>query len=92
MAMETPIVATDAGGTREVAEPGLHAVIVPVRDVRALRNAVDAALADPTAADVRARSARQRIARRLEAIYAELAEFRQPGHKQLARTAEARRA
>ena len=78
MAMETPLVATDVGGTRELALPGAHALIVPPRDVGALRRAMADVLADPAAAQSRARAARARIehelsfaerTRRLEAIY-----------------------
>ena len=78
MAMETPIVATDAGGTREVALPGQHALIVPIRDVKALADGIRAVLADPESARARAIAARQRVetelsfearTRRLEQIY-----------------------
>ena len=101
MAMGTPIVATDAGGTREVAPPGTHALIVPVGNVRALHDAIEVVLADPSTALSRAASARRRIehdlsfetrTRRLEAIYAELAALRNSGPGLLARTTEVRRA
>ena len=81
MAMETPIVATDAGGTRELAEPGVHAVIVPVGDVNALSAGIEAVLQDPAAAQARVVAARHRVecelsfearTRRLESIYEEL--------------------
>jgi glycosyltransferase involved in cell wall biosynthesis len=81
MAMETPLVATDVGGTRELAIPGLHGLIVPPRDARALEAAVVAALDDPAAARARARAARDRIetelsfearTRRLERVYDQL--------------------
>jgi glycosyltransferase involved in cell wall biosynthesis len=78
MAMETPIVATDVGGTRELAFDDVHGLIVPPHDVSALRAAMAASLADPDAARRRARAARARIegelsfaerTRRLEEVY-----------------------
>lgn len=81
MAMETPIVATDAGGTRELAFDGTHALIVPCGDVPTLRAAITNVLDDPASARERAVRGRERIerdlsfearTRRLEAIYAEL--------------------
>ncbi len=81
MALETPVVATDVGGTRELATPDVHAVIVPKHDVPGLRGAIQGVLADPAAARRRAVAARTRVeqelsfearTRRLEAIYDEL--------------------
>jgi len=81
MAMETPIVATDVGGTSELALAEIHGLIVPCRDVAALAAAIGSALNDPDAARARARAARARVegdlsfaerTRRLEAIYDEL--------------------
>lgn len=81
MALETPIVATDAGGTRELAHHGTHALIVPVGDVRALRDGIRTALTDPDATRARVCAARKRVehelsfqarTRRLEAVYAAL--------------------
>jgi glycosyltransferase involved in cell wall biosynthesis len=81
MAMETPIVATDAGGTRELAWPDVHALVVPVGDANALASAVSGVLAHPAAARTRAIAARRRIetdlsfearTRTLEALYEEL--------------------
>lgn len=78
MAMETPIVATDVGGTRELAFDGIHGLIVPPHDTRALAAAMAAALADPAAARRRAQAGRVRIenelsfaerTRQLEAVY-----------------------
>ncbi len=60
MATETPLVATDVGGTRELARPGLDGLIVPKHDVAALRDAVASVLTDPAAARQRALSARNR--------------------------------
>ena len=81
MALETPIVATDVGGTRELALPGVHALIVPNHDVGALERAIAEVLADPASARIRAVAARRRIetelsfearTRRLEASYDDL--------------------
>jgi glycosyltransferase involved in cell wall biosynthesis len=81
MAMETPIVATDAGGTAELLVDGEHGVIVPVGDRAALSRAIAAALDQPKAARARAEAARRRVeadlsfearTRRLEAIYTDL--------------------
>ena len=81
MAMETPLVATDVGGTGELAADGQHGLLVPAHDVPALTRAVEHALQDPDAARARARAARQRVetelsfairTRRLEDIYVEL--------------------
>lgn len=81
MAMESPLVATDVGGTGELAHDGEHGLLVPGRDVDALRRAVTTALDDPAARARWALAARRRIetelsfetrTRRLEAIYGEL--------------------
>jgi glycosyltransferase involved in cell wall biosynthesis len=82
MAMETPVVATAAGGTSELFTPDVEGLLVPCRDVRALEDAILNALSDPVAAQHRATAARLRIetelsfevrTRRLESIYTELA-------------------
>lgn len=78
MATETPLVATDVGGTRELAIPDVHARIVPSRDVEALQAAITDVIAHPQEARARAVAARARIetdlsfevrTRRLEALY-----------------------
>jgi glycosyltransferase involved in cell wall biosynthesis len=88
MAMETPVVATDAGGTGELAEPGVHALIVPAGDVARLAVALRNVLADPASAWRRAVAARARVerdlsfagrTRRLEEIYEELMADAKPG-------------
>jgi glycosyltransferase involved in cell wall biosynthesis len=93
MAMETPLVATDVGGTRELASPGVHGLIVPPNAGAALATALAAVLDDPAGARRRADAARRRIetdlsfdtrTRRLEAIYRGLAE---PSAAPAARTA-----
>jgi glycosyltransferase involved in cell wall biosynthesis len=85
MAMETPIVATDVGGTRELAHNDEHALIVPPHDVGALGRAMAAAIDDPVSARRRAEAARRRVedelsfdarTRRLERLYEELASER----------------
>ena len=85
MAMETPVVATDVGGTSELARSGEHALIVPPRDLEALTAAVTTALDDRDATARRAQSARRRIehelsfrarTRALEDIYLALARTR----------------
>jgi glycosyltransferase involved in cell wall biosynthesis len=81
MAFENPIVATDAGGTAEVALDGQHALIVPCSDGPALEAAIRQVLADLEAARARAFAARRRVEgelsfqarmRRVESIYDEL--------------------
>lgn len=78
MAMETPIVATDAGGTRELAAPDKHALIVPPSRQDALARAVQNVLSDPAGARRRTVAARLRVetelsfaarTRRLEGVY-----------------------
>jgi glycosyltransferase involved in cell wall biosynthesis len=88
MAMGTPIVATDVGGTRELAAHREHALLVPRHDVPSLRAAIGEVLTGREAAGRRAVAARRRIetelsfdtrTRRLEAIYEQLAhERREP--------------
>ena len=85
MAMGTPIVATDVGGTGELAVDGVHGILVPPHDVGALRGAIERVTADPEGARMRAISARRRIetelsfqarTRRLEHLYEQLARER----------------
>lgn len=87
MALETPIVATDAGGTSELALHAQHALIVPINTPQALTTAMDDALfLDREATRRRMQAARRRVegelsfdARRLavESVYATLHENRQ---------------
>lgn len=81
MAMGTPLVATDVGGTRELAADGRDALLIPSLDTAALGRAVEQVLADPDRAHSRAAAARQRVeqvlsfdarTRRLEQIYEEV--------------------
>jgi len=78
MALETPIVATDVGGTAEMARPGQEALIVPPGDEDAMVAAILEVFANPDAARSRTRAARARVenelsferrTRRVEALY-----------------------
>ena len=89
MAMQTPVVATDVGGTREIAHPGVHALIVPSGDAAALKAAIEQVLSNPASARERAVEARRRIecdlsfearTRALERIYSELYAGRRAPH------------
>jgi glycosyltransferase involved in cell wall biosynthesis len=82
MALETPIVATAAGGTAELVEDGVHGRIVPIGRVDRLLAAIETALAHPSHTRAMAARARQRVegelsfesrVRRVEAIYQEVA-------------------
>jgi glycosyltransferase involved in cell wall biosynthesis len=81
MALETPAVATDVGGTGELMTEGVHGLLVPRHDVAALRHALARVLADPEAARNRAAAARARVEselsfeqrmRKVEIVYEEL--------------------
>jgi glycosyltransferase involved in cell wall biosynthesis len=81
MAFETPIVATDVGGTAELAHHRAHALIVPFGPIDALVSATLEVIRDREGATARARAARQRIEtelsfaarmRKVETIYREL--------------------
>jgi glycosyltransferase involved in cell wall biosynthesis len=81
MAMETPIVATAAGGTSELVEDGVHALLVAPGDPQAIADAIERTLADPDAAGQRVAAARRRVEHELsfdarmtavERIYEEL--------------------
>ena len=61
MAMETPIVATAAGGTAEVVRAGVDGLVVEPGDLNALHHAIGLALDDRTGAATRARAARARV-------------------------------
>ena len=89
MALETPIVATDAGGTAELARDAIEALIVPALDAPALARALGDVLSDPASAARRTAAARRRITNELsfehrmqqvDRIYDELAaRFRRGG-------------
>jgi glycosyltransferase involved in cell wall biosynthesis len=85
MALETPLVATDCGGTRELVENGMDGLIVPIGSVPALVAVIESLLADRARARTMAAHARHRIETdlsfatrmaRVEAIYEELAHER----------------
>jgi glycosyltransferase involved in cell wall biosynthesis len=85
MALETPVVATDAGGTAEVIEHGVHGLITPRGDVTALTTAIHRMLGDPEMMAGWAAAARRRVEQRLsfdgrmrsvERIYEQLMEGR----------------
>lgn len=90
MALETPVVATDVGGTRELMHDGVHGLLVPRQDPVALARALQYAIDDTAATARRAAAARQRVEHELsfdtrmaalEAIYEELA-ARDADHRQ----------
>jgi glycosyltransferase involved in cell wall biosynthesis len=85
MAFEVPIVATDAGGTRELIRHGEDGLVVPRGDERALSAAIESVMTDRAAARSRAESARARVEsdlafktrlRRVDAIYEALVDAR----------------
>jgi L-malate glycosyltransferase len=61
MAVNTPVVATDAGGTRELVLDGETGLLVPQRDAGALAAAITQTLQDSTAAKKRSAAARAHI-------------------------------
>src|SRR5262249_12170146 len=86
MALETPIVATDVGGTAEIIRHGSDGLIVQPGDLRSLARAIGIALEDRDASVSRVASARHRVEtdlsfdarmKALEAIYVDL--FRRRG-------------
>jgi glycosyltransferase involved in cell wall biosynthesis len=81
MALETPIVATDVGGTGEIIRHGVDGLIVSPGDLRSLARTIEIALGDRDASASRVASARHRVEtdlsfdarmNALEAIYVEL--------------------
>lgn len=82
MAMETPIVATEAGGTAELVYDQEHGRIIPIGRVDKLIDGMQRALSDPESTRTMADRARRRVegdlsfesrVRRVEGIYRELA-------------------
>jgi glycosyltransferase involved in cell wall biosynthesis len=61
MALETPVVATAAGGTAELAAHGVHALIVPTGDAPALAAAMHRTLMAPHEAATRVARARRHV-------------------------------
>jgi L-malate glycosyltransferase len=81
MALETPVVATDAGGTRDIVAHDVHGLIVACGDAAALARAIERTMTDRQATLARVAAARARIERELsferrtrdlEAIYEQL--------------------
>ena len=81
MALETPVVATDVGGTRELIEHEVHGLLTPRRDPDALARAITRTRVDPTGTARRVAAARARIEcelsfdarmKAVESIYEEL--------------------
>jgi L-malate glycosyltransferase len=82
MALETPLVATAAGGTSEIAEDGVHGLVVPCGNAGVIAGAIERALVDADGSADRVVRARRRVEASLsfdhrlaavEAIYGELA-------------------
>ena len=61
MAVETPVVATDVGGTSELIDHGVHGLLVPRRDPDALARAIEYSLRDRGATARRVAAARARV-------------------------------
>jgi glycosyltransferase involved in cell wall biosynthesis len=81
MAMETPIVATEVGGTAELIQDRVHGLLVPPRNPEALARAIEQTLDDSESTYRRRLAARQRVEQELsfaqrmqavEAIYQQL--------------------
>jgi glycosyltransferase involved in cell wall biosynthesis len=96
MALETPIVATDAGGTAEIVRDRIDGLIVPVGDSTSLLRAMRTVLGDRSAALARAASARHRVEtdlsfdtrmRSVEAVYVDLVSDRRRARPTSALTA-----
>ena len=89
MAMETPVVATNVGGTAEVVRDQIDGLIVPAGDVGRLCQAIEVALGDRLSTATRVAAARRRVETDLsfdarmaavEAIYVELQAGRHSTH------------
>ncbi len=65
MAFETPIVATDVGGTSELVRHEVHALVVPPRSPEKLADAIEQTLQDCDATKSRVAAARSRVEREL---------------------------
>jgi len=88
MALETPVVATSAGGTAEIVRHGVDGLIVPIGSAPVIATAIETVVRDPDGARSRARAARHRVETDLsfatrmsavEAIYVELFQQRSAG-------------
>jgi glycosyltransferase involved in cell wall biosynthesis len=97
MALETPVVATAAGGTAEMIQHGVHGLVVRCGDALELATAMSQTLLQPEVRAARVAAARSRVETTLsfdervatvERIYAELAEiFPRPAGRRLERCA-----
>ncbi|MCA9316298.1 MAG: glycosyltransferase [Planctomycetes bacterium] len=67
MAARLPVVATRAGGIPELLDDGVEGRLVPPADPEALAQALQATLADPTAARAQGEAGRRRVEARLTA-------------------------
>jgi glycosyltransferase involved in cell wall biosynthesis len=85
MALETPIVATDAGGTAQLVRHGIDGLLAEPANVTALTSAIETALMQTEMAAKRAQSARRRVEnelsfearmRAVERVYEELVQAR----------------
>jgi glycosyltransferase involved in cell wall biosynthesis len=85
MALETPVVATDAGGTAEILRHEVDGLIVPATNTRMLVDAIDRAMGDMRICRERTMSARARVEttlsfanrmRQVEDVYVELVKSR----------------
>jgi len=94
LAMERPVVCTDAGGNAELIRHGESGWVVPPRDAHALAGALLEALQQPAEAQRRARAGRQIMLRcctnrvrcdRVEEIYRALYRQRHPPAEQVCR-------
>jgi len=83
MALETPVVATDVGGTDELIDNGVHGLLVSPRDPDALARAIESSVLDRGATARRVAAARARVEGELsfdarmaavESVYEELME------------------
>ncbi len=81
LALGRPVVATDAGGTREIVSDGRTGVLTPCADPEALADGIVSLLQDPRRADRMARAGRARVrpafdaavmVQQTEALYREL--------------------
>ncbi|HXT70275.1 MAG TPA: glycosyltransferase [Vicinamibacterales bacterium] len=81
MALESPVVATDVGGTGELMKDGEHGFLVPRHDTAALISGIERTLQDPAGSAARVAAARRRVEtdlsfaermRKVERVYDEL--------------------
>lgn len=82
MACGKPVIASDAGGPREIVENGVTGLLVPPGDAARLADAISILLSDPErrrrmgqagAARVRDRFSAERMVRQVEKVYQEIA-------------------